>query len=71
MDSQLDPGRYLLGNDLTVLDLYVTVVSRFGPWRARFYRAAPKMADVVRRVDAEPGLQRFWAGRFPFEEGRE
>ena len=71
MDSQLDPGRYLLGNELTVLDLYVTVVSRFGPWRARFYRSAPKMADVVRRVDADPGLERLWAERFPFEEGFE
>ena len=36
MDAQLTPGTYLLGEDLTVLDLYVTVVSRFGPWRERF-----------------------------------
>src|SRR4029453_3066924 len=26
MDAQLHPGRYLLGDQLTVLDLYVTVV---------------------------------------------
>jgi GST-like protein len=30
MDAQLNPGSYLLGDQLTVLDLYVTVVSRFG-----------------------------------------
>ena len=71
MDAQLSPGRYLLGDRLTVLDIYVTVVSRFGPWRTRFYQAAPKMAAVVRRVDADPGLQEFWAARFPFEEGWE
>jgi GST-like protein len=71
MDAQLQPGRYLLGDDLTVLDLYVTVVSRFGPWRKRFYEAAPGMAPVVRRVDAEPRLAEFWARRFPFEEGWE
>ena len=54
-----------------MLDLYVTVVSRFGPWRVRFYEAAPKMTPVVRRVDAEPRLAAFWARRFPFDEGWE
>lgn len=71
MDTLLNPGRYLLGDDLTVLDLYVTVVSRFGPWRTRFYEVAPSMANVVRRVDAEPRLTEFWAKRFPFDEGWE
>jgi GST-like protein len=71
MDTQLHPGHYLLGDQLTVLDLYVTVVSRFGPWRKRFYEVAPKMAPVVRRVDAEPKLSDFWAKRFPFDEGWE
>ena len=67
MDSQLKPGRYLLGDQLTVLDLYVTVVSRFGPWRARFFEAAPRMAPVVRRVDQDPRLAAFWRARFPFD----
>ena len=61
------PGRYLLGDELTVLDLYVTVVSRFGPWRERFYAVAPRMTPVVQRVDAEPRLQQFWRARFPPE----
>lgn len=68
MDAQLTPGAYLLGEDLTVLDLYVTVVSRFGPWRPRFYEAAPKMAPVVRRVDHDPHLAAFWAKRYPLED---
>jgi GST-like protein len=71
MDAQLTPERYLLGDELTVLDLYVTVVSRFGPWRQKFYAAAPKMTPVVRRVDADPRLAEFWARRFPFDEGWE
>jgi GST-like protein len=68
MDAQLQPGRYLLGDEMSVLDLYVTVVSRFGPWRERFYEVAPKMADVVRRVDADPRLADFWARRFPLDD---
>jgi len=71
MDAQLQPDRYLIGNELTVLDLYVAVVSRFGPRRTRFYQAAPNMAPVVRRVDAEERLGDFWPRRFPFDAGWE
>jgi GST-like protein len=71
MDTQITPGRYLLGDELSVLDLYVTVVSRFGPWRTRFYQTAPRMSEIVRRVDADPRLKDFWAQRYPFEEGWE
>ena len=66
MDSQITPGRFLLGDELSVLDLYVAVASRWTPRRARFYAEAPRMAEVVRRVDALPALHSFWAERFPF-----
>jgi GST-like protein len=66
MDAQVSPGHYLLGEDLSVLDLYVTVVSRWAPGRARFCQEAPKMAEVVRRVDQDKRLASFWAERFPF-----
>jgi GST-like protein len=65
MDGQINPGRYILGEDLSVLDLYVTVTSGWGPGRQRFYQEAPKMAQIVRRVDQDPRLQQFWAKRFP------
>jgi GST-like protein len=71
MDAQIEPRRYLLGDDLSVLDLYVATVSRWSPHRTRFYRAAPKMADVMRRVDADPRLAELWEKRFPFHEGWE
>lgn len=67
MDTQIDePAPYLLGEKLSMLDLYVTVMSRWTPQRRRFYRVAPRMARVVRRVDADPRLADFWAARFPF-----
>src|SRR5262249_52108394 len=49
MDAQIEPRRYLLGDELSVLDLYVATVSRWSPRRARFYREAPRMAEIVRR----------------------
>lgn len=68
MERQVEPGRFLLGDRLTVLDLYVTAVSRWRPRRDRFAREAPRMAEVVRRVDALPELADFWAERWPFAE---
>lgn len=67
MESRIEPGRFLLGDDLTVLDIYVAVVSRWTPHRRRFHEVAPRMGEVVRRVDALPELAGFWAQRFPFE----
>lgn len=64
MEAQVSPGRYLLGDEMTVLDIYLTVVSAWGPRRERFTEVAPKMAEVVRRVDADPRLVAFWAERF-------
>jgi GST-like protein len=71
MDAQINPGRVLLGDELGVLDLYVATISRWSPRRKRFYAEAPKMAEVVRRVDAEPRLAALWAARFPFDDGWE
>lgn len=72
MDRQVEPaGRYLLGDEISALDLYVTVVSRWGPRRAAFHAAAPGLSPIVRAVDAEPRLASFWAERFPFFDGWE
>jgi len=65
MDAQLSPAKYLLGDTLSVLDLYVAVISRFGPWRERFYEEAPKMTAVIKRVDEDPRLKGLWERRFP------
>lgn len=71
MESQVSPGLYLLGDEITVLDLYVAVVSRFKPRRKVFYQVAPKMAAVVRRVDEDPRLAPVFEARmnYPGWEG--
>lgn len=71
MDRQVEPGTFLLGDELTVLDLYVATVSRWSPRRSRFYREAPRMAAIARRVDADPRLAGLWRIRFPFTDGWE
>jgi GST-like protein len=72
MGEQLTPaGRFLLGDEISVLDLYLAMVSRWGPRRRGFYAAAPNLAAAVRAVDAAPRLVEFWAARAPFVEGWE
>jgi GST-like protein len=69
MERETSPGRYILGEEMSVLDLYVTVVSRFRPRRQRFYEVAPRMGEVVQRVDDDRRLAALWAQRYPFFDG--
>ena len=68
MAAQLSAGDYLLGDQMTLLDLYVAVVSRWTPGRLRFYEVAPGLAGPVRRTDEDPRLAALWAERFPAGE---
>jgi len=67
MESQTDPGRFVLGAELSVLDLYMAVVSRWRPLRRRFHEVAPRLGQIARRIDALHELTEFWDRRFPFE----
>ncbi|CAN7191884.1 glutathione S-transferase family protein [Phenylobacterium sp. LjRoot219] len=72
MDAGIAPlGPFLFGETISVLDLYLAVVSRWRPGRRAFYAAAPGLADVARAVDCEPRLAALWAERFPFYDGWE
>jgi GST-like protein len=71
MGAEVKPRRYLLGDELSVLDLYVATASRWSPGRQRFYQVAPGLAEAIRRVDAHPQLVELWAERFPFVTGWE
>jgi GST-like protein len=65
MEAGITPGRHLLGDELTVLDIYATVVSRWTPRKALHERIAPRIGEIVRRVETDPRLATLWAERFP------
>ena len=65
MEAGIDPGHYLLGDEISVLDVYVTVVSRWTGRQALHERIAPRIGEVVRRVETDPRLAGLWAKRFP------
>lgn len=65
LEADFTPGMYCVGDTLTVLDLYVTVVSRWTPREPPHDRIAPRLGEIVRRVEADPRLADLWAERFP------
>lgn len=69
MEASLDPGPFLLGPQMSLLDVYVAVASRWTPRRKVFRQHCPKLAAAVERVDADPRLQELWKRRFPFDAG--
>ena len=64
MEAGVTPGRYLLGDEISVLDIYVMVVSRWTPRKALHERIAPRIGEVVRRVERDPRLAKLWTERF-------
>jgi GST-like protein len=65
MEANLTPGHYLLGDALSVLDVYVTVVSRWTPRGPLHETIAPRIGEVVRRVEADPRVAGLFDERFP------
>ena len=69
MEAGTNPGPWVLGDQMTPLDLYVAVVSRWGSGRARLHQVAPRLGQVARRLDADPRLAKLWKNRMPVPKG--
>jgi GST-like protein len=61
------PDPWLLGADISVLDLYVAVVSRWTPRAKLHEQIAPRVGQVARRVESHPKLVELMARRFPLK----
>jgi GST-like protein len=68
MEAGITPGRYLLGDEISVLDVYATVISRWTPRKALHERIAPRIGEIVRGVETDPRLAPLWAERFPLRK---
>jgi len=61
------PDPWLLGADISVLDIYVAVVSRWTSRRKLHEEVAPRIGQVARRVESHPQLAELMARRFPLK----
>ena len=68
MGQQIAPRTYLLGDHLTVLDIYLAVVSRWTPRHERVFAEAPNLRPVIERVDNDPRLKALLDERCPMQD---
>jgi len=60
------PGGWALGTpDWTVLDLYISMMTRWRPRRGVIRAVAPGVVAVAEKVDADPRLRDLWDRHFP------
>lgn len=64
MESNVEPAPYLLGERMSVLDLYVAMISHWRPGRACFREQCPKLWGAVERAEAHPVIAPIWARNF-------
>lgn len=64
MEADLHPQPYLLGAQLTVLDIYVAMVSRWRPGRTWFNQHCPKLAAAVALTETHPVVAAVWEKNF-------
>jgi GST-like protein len=57
-------GPWLLGARFSILDVYVSVMTRWRPRRAWFAEHCPKLTAIAVAVDGDPRLQPLWAASF-------
>ncbi|RKQ94191.1 glutathione S-transferase N-terminal domain-containing protein [Maricaulis maris] len=58
------PGRFLLGDSLSLLDVYVAMMCRWSPGRSSFARVCRALLPVVEATEADPIIAEVWARNF-------
>jgi GST-like protein len=65
LEASVVRGPWFLGERLSVLDVYVAVMTRWRPRRAWFAEACPKLHTIAVQLDRDPRLAAVWAVNFP------
>ena len=64
VESGVVADPWFLGRELTALDLYLAVMTRWRPRRPWFAEHCPKVHAVALRADGEPRLAKVWERNF-------
>lgn len=61
LEARLDPAPWAMGERLTAIDLYLTIMSHWRPRRDWFRDNCPKIYAIAKRLDDMPALAPMWA----------
>jgi GST-like protein len=61
------PNPYLLGDRMSLLDVYVAMMSHWSPRRDWFFEHCPNLAGAVRATEANPVIRAVWQRNFELE----
>lgn len=64
LETTLPQGDWVLGDQMSALDIFVSVMTRWRPRRDWFETECPKLAAIARHVDALPALAPVWQHNF-------
>ena len=64
MEQNLSPAPYVLGANMTALDFYIAMVSRWRPGRDWFNAHCPKLAQAVALTEQHPVVAKVWEKNF-------
>jgi len=61
LEARLEPNPWAMGERLTAIDLYLTIMSHWRPRRQWFRENCPKIYEIARRLDDLSALAPMWA----------
>ncbi len=64
LEQSLKPKPYLAGAQMTALDVYAAMLSRWRPGRAWVEEHCPRVAAALRLTEQDPVVARVWARNF-------
>lgn len=64
LEQELAPNEWLLGDSMTVLDVFAAVMTRWRPGRDKLREVAPRAVAIAERVEKHPELEALFAANF-------
>jgi GST-like protein len=64
LEQALKPAPYLLGSEMTALDVYAAMLSRWEPGRAWVDEHCPRVASALALAEQDPIVARVWERNF-------
>jgi len=67
MEEGVFPGPFVLGKQMSLLDIYIGMMSHWSPRRDWFFEHCPRLSGAVRATEANSVVRKVWQRNFDLE----